>query len=344
MNKVFDYKKFYEEASKSPRLTTLYNKFESISEGLEQRPITIPKVDDAYLNLDSDFKRHDEIFNKNVRIFLKHGVSSIPYLTEEYIRVDKALLEYAKYKNATKENPLAYWETSSADGSRGRSLAEFCDGRIITLTDSPNLGNMNEFNNSPRHDYSYFYRGGFIDINPEFLQKQEYNEHFKNGFDIIWENTTFQMYGDNRWEQIAFLKQELKKDGIVIFFEKMNNENIDKYIEMEKTKDEFKNKYFNTEQILQKKANILNTMEKGQVTLKEFKNAAEEQFKYGIVIWNSTNFYEILASDSLDNIKLFLDNLKQAYVPIESRLEDKMVFTLWGDYKVNIDWRDNYEN
>ena len=49
MNKVFDYKKFYEEASKSPRLTTLYNKFESISEGLEQRPITIPKVDDAYL-------------------------------------------------------------------------------------------------------------------------------------------------------------------------------------------------------------------------------------------------------------------------------------------------------
>ena len=327
-------KEFCDKIRKSPRLTDLYDHFEEISNGSKQVPFKIPETNVTYLGKSEDYLRHEKIFRKNLGIFLKHGISSIPYLTEEFLRVDKALYEFAKHKGATKEKPLTYWETSSADGTRARTLAEYTKGTIVTLTDSPNLGNKKEFDNSPAHPFSFFHLGAFIDICPDYLMSQKFHPAFKQGFDIIWENTTFQMYGNNRAEQIEYVSQTLKPDGLLILFEKLNADNYNNYMMMEKVKDEFKAKYFKKEQIIKKKENILNTMEKGQVTKIELVDAASKFYKYGALIWNSANFYELVISNSKENLELFLKFLPKPYVPKKFRLEKHMVARLWGDFAI----------
>ena len=329
-------KNFCNEILKSPRLNELLDHFERISNGSEQVPKKLPKINKKYLQSCPDFFRHEQIFRKNIGVFFKHGISSIPYLSEELLRVDKAIYDFAMYKGATKENPLTYWETSSADGTRARTLSEYANGIIITLTDSPNFGNKVEFENSPPHPYSFFHYGPFIDICPKYLTSQNLHKSFKSGFDVIWENTTFQMYGNNRLEQIEYVSQSLKPDGLLILFEKMNSENNNDYTLMENVKDEFKKCYFDTKQIQKKKENILNTMEKGQVTIKQIINTASKFYKYGSLIWNSANFYEIVVSNSKENIECFLRFLPKAFVPKKFRLESQMVIPLWGDITISV--------
>jgi len=82
-------------------------------------------------------------------------------------------------------------------------------------------------------------------------------------------------------------------------------------------------------QIAKKKETILNTMEDGQVTKEELSNAASKVFKYGYIIWNSTNFYEFVFSNSKSRIEKFISYLPDAYVPQELIIEDSMVNTLW---------------
>ena len=334
--KKINNKNFCNEILKSPRLNELLEHFERISNGSEQVPKKLPKINKTYLQSCPDFLRHEQIFRKNIGVFFKHGISSIPYLSEELLRVDKAIYDFAVYKGATKENPLTYWETSSADGTRARTLSEYANGIIITLTDSPNLGNKVEFENSPPHPYSFFHYGPFIDICPKYLASQNLHKSFKSGFDVIWENTTFQMYGNNRLEQIEYVSQSLKPDGLLILFEKMNSENDNDYRLMEDVKDEFKRCYFDTKQIQKKKENILNTMEKGQVTIKQMINIASKFYKYGSLIWNSANFYEIVVSNSKENIECFLRCLPKAFVPKKFKLESQMVIPLWGEISIPV--------
>ena len=319
---------FRNKMYKSPRLNELFENFEKIANGIDQVPYKIPKIDKSYLNKD-DYLLHNYIFNKNLGTFFKHGISSIPYLSEEILRVDVAIKKLAEEEGIKREAPLTYWETSSADGSRARTLAEYLNGLVVTLTDSPNMGNKVQFDLSPYHPYSYFYHGAFVDICPKFLAKQTYHAAFKNKFDIIWENTTFQMYGNDRLEQLAFLNQSLKEDGLIILLEKMNSKNSGEYNLMEMYKDDFKSKFFDKNQIAKKKETILNTMEKGQVTKEELSNAASKIFKYGYIIWNTTNFYEFVFSNSKSKIEKFVSYLPDAYVPQELIIEDSMVNTLW---------------
>lgn len=335
---------FCDKIRKSPRLNELFENFEQISKGSSQVPYKLPKTNEKYLNESSEYLRHEKIFRKNLCTFLKHGISSIPYLTEEFLRVDKALFEFAKYKGATNEQPLTYWETSSADGTRARTLAEYTNGIIVTLTDSPNLGNKVEFEKSPSHPFSFFHHGAFIDICPDYLMSQKFHPAFRKGFDVIWENTTFQMYGNNRLEQIEYVSQSLKPDGLLILFEKLNADNYDDYSMMEKIKDGFKARYFKAEQIKKKKENILDTMEKGQVTKNQLINAASKFYKYGALIWNSANFYEIVVSNSKENIELFLKFLPKPYVPKKYMLEKQMVCCLWGDFIIPDNQQQNNVN
>lgn len=334
MRRKLNNKEFCNKIRKSPRLNELYEHFEQISNGSNQVPDRLPKTNETYLSKSIDYLRHEKIFRKNLCIFLKHGISSIPYLAEEFLRVDKALFEFAKCKGATNEKPLTYWETSSADGTRARTLAEYANGLIVTLTDSPNLGNKEEFEKSPSHPFSFFHYGAFIDICPDYLMFQKYHPAFRQGFDVIWENTTFQMYGNNRVEQIEYISQSLKQDGLLILFEKLNADNYSKYNMMENIKDEFKAHYFKVEQIIKKKENILDTMEKGQVTKAQLIDAASKFYRYGALIWNSANFYEIVVSNSKENIEIFLKFLPKPYVPKKYMLEKQMVSCLWGDFSI----------
>ena len=123
------------------------------------------------------------------------------------------------------------------------------------------------------------------------------------------------MFVKKRKEPIAYVRRLLKKDGIFLFMEKLLQENQIEYDRREQLKDTFfKNHYFLPEQIKDKKLNILSEMRQGQVTLDMLLSGIRENFRYAWIIWNSANFYEIVASDSLHNIELFM-SLIDPYVP-----------------------------
>jgi SAM-dependent methyltransferase len=141
---------------------------------------------------------------------------------------------------------------------------------------------------------------------------------FRDGFDIIWENTTFQMYGNYRDQQIAYVKRLLKKDGLMIFLEKMNHPCPNEYARRERIKDDlFKSRYFTAEEIARKRVDIIDIMERGQVTLDSFTKSAMEQFKHVHVLWNSLNFYHVVATDSADTLAAFISKLEAPFIPSE---------------------------
>jgi hypothetical protein len=134
------------------------------------------------------------------------------------------------------------------------------------------------------------------------------------------------MYGKKRVDQIAYTKRLLKKDGLFFMMEKILHPDHKEYMRREKLKDHtFKNNYFTQEQIKHKKANILQDMKSGQVSLDELISGIKNNFKYAWVIWNSLNFYELVASDNLKKLETFISLLDHPYVPEEFVCETSLV-------------------
>lgn len=313
-----------------PRLNSLLEAFERIASGRAQVPHRCAEASPEFLAGSVEYRRHDRVFRGCLATFYRHGCASIPFEIEELARVDVALHRLALRRGASADAPLTYWETSSADGTRGRTLAEYAGGRFLTLTDSPSQANRTEFERSAPHPRAYFYHGPWVDISPEFLAYQSLHPAFRGGFDVIWENTTFQMYGSDRSEQVAYVKRVLKAGGLVLFFEKMNHPDRVRYERAEHVKDHlFKARYFHPRDVRSKREEILAVMEAGQVTLDELVEAARVHFLCGALIWNSTNFYEVVATDSREALEDFLSDLPEPYVPDAFAFEHPMVRRLW---------------
>jgi len=315
-------KHFIKSTLNSPRVTSLLSSFEAIQSGREQVPHTYPQIEQGYLDTHPDFETHNAIFSRNIGTFYKHYLSSVPYLRENMMRVDIALKNFAELKHG---EPLAFWAASSGEGTRERALAEFTNGQIMTLHDSPNLSSKREFERLLTHGNSFFHHGCWVDINPTFLQNNPYSSVFENGFDIIWENNTFQMYGKNRDEQIAYIAESLKPNGLVLLLEKLIAPNIEDTVRMENMKTEFKSAYFDEESIRLKEQGILKTMHNQLVTLEELTASLQKTFRNAVLIWNAGNFYEIAASNSQETLHQFVDSLPEPYVPNNYRLEQQQV-------------------
>ncbi len=328
--KKYDFETIQKNALKAPRVTSLLSHFENIAAGISQPPKVPIVASPDFLKRDDAYQRYHHVFQNNIGTFYKHGCASIPFLAEENIRVGVALYSLAKEKFEQTNTPLTFYETSAADGTNARSLAEYAQGLIYTLTDSPNESNRIEFARKLNHPYSTFHKGPFVDITPELLSTQYKDTPLSDGFDIIVENTTFQMYGDNRDEQIAYVRRVLKKDGLMFFQEKMHQPDMNEYERREKIKDNyFKSIYFTTGQVNEKKQTILAEMEKGQVTLETFADALKNHFSYAYIIWNSTNFYEIVATDDKRTLDTFLHYLGEPFSPELFANESPMVRPLW---------------
>lgn len=310
----FDFEKTRQKLLNGPRVTSLLSTFEKIAAGEVQVPRTPVVAAKDFLNDDKERIAFHEVLQKNLGTFLRHGCASIPHLFEELVRVGIAINKLAQTKSSEGSPFFFFYETSSADGTFARTVAEIAAGRILTLTDSPNEANEAEFNRLRRHDYSTFFKGCFAEVTPALLAGRY--PHLKEGFDFIWENTTFQMYGAYRDEQIAYVKRLLKPSGVMLFLEKMNHADSCEYDRREIIKDrDFKARYFTEAQIAGKRRDIIETMERGQVELGEFVKTASEQFAHVHLIWNSSNFCHIAASNDARSMGLFLSHLGDPYVP-----------------------------
>jgi len=322
----FDFEIIRKKALAGPRVNELLSHFDAIASGKTQVPKLPVEASSVFLSQGIEIKNYHNLMQRNMGTFNRHAFASIPFFLEETIRIGIALSRLSNAEHYNREKPMAFYSISSADATQARTLAEYTKGVIRTLSDSPNESNAQEFKRLLSHTYSYFHQGPFTDMSPTFF-KNHYATILRNKrISVIWEDTAFQMYGNNRTEQIAYACRILADDGLIIFLEKMGNENIDEYNKREQSKDfSFKAKYFSQEEINSKKKTILHKMEAGQVTLNEFKTALKPHFSYAWIIWNSGNFYEIVASNNKRRIELFLSLLPKPYVSKELSFDMPMI-------------------
>lgn len=314
---------FRDTHRKAPRLTSLLPHFEKIALGEIQRPRLPVTAAVEFRDQSHELAAYCHAYERNMGPFWQHFCASIPYVLEEQCRVGSALVAFSKGNYRESSSVFRFYETSAAEGVAGRTLGEIGAGRIHTLSDSPNVGNMKAFADGSRHSHSRFHLGPFFDITPEYLRAMgDGIGGYEEGFDVIYENTTFQFYATNRVEQISYLKRVLREGGLLFCLEKVTCPSREEYDQREASKDQlFKAIYFSESEVSWKKASMLADMERCQISFAELTDAVLQNFGYAALLWNSGNFYEVVGSDSEVNLKRFCNLLQKPHVPRAFRCE-----------------------
>lgn len=308
---------FFVECEASPRLNEMTNFFSSTAAGRSGAPIRRPVPDVRLFQGDNGLLRFMNAHRALWGNFDLHYFGSIPYRLEEEIRLGEAMLRYCRTKS-TAGKPVLVYTLGTAEGTLARCLGVCGKGNIQTLSCSPNKENRDCFFLYGKPQNSVFFLGSFHELRKSIFDECSCMNLFQAGFDIIVEDTTFQMYSPNRGGQIEFVKQHLKRDGIMIFVEKFNNDEDSEYMRRELQKDYgYKSRYFDCNDIEEKKHVILETMKKNEVTIQEMASAVNEHFKHCYITWNSGNFYTVVAGNNSDSIASLISSMVPPCIPNE---------------------------
>lgn len=309
-----DFEGFFDECDRAPRLTDMAAFFDDAAAGRRDVPHVRPAVDQRLLSADSLLCRFIERHAHRQGPFDHHYHASIPYRLEEECRMGHAILRYSQ----TRSTKLNFYSLGTAEGTMARTLSELSDGKVRSLSCSPTEANRDSFLAFGVPPHAHFFLGPFHRLTKEYLRGEASLAVFEDGFDIILEDTTFQMYSPDRRRQLAFVKQHLKFDGILLLVEKFRAEDDADYHRRELQKDfGFKARYFDAAAIEQKGKDILSTMYEGEVTLRDMASAILLSFQHSVVTWNSGNFYGLAASDSEENLHRYLSLMTAPAVPGE---------------------------
>jgi hypothetical protein len=305
---------------KSPRLTSVKEYFDDVGRLRIQVPNKpVEASQEFFAQSAPEMLRYYQLFRKNLGDFYPHYLASVPFITEELLRLGLTICKFAEWLSRDRQDPIKHYEASGIDGTNSRTIAEYTNGLVRTLTDSVDLVNQKDFYRLLNHDYSKFHLGPHIDITPEYISSEPELELFKDGFDIIHASMTFQFYHTYRDTQYFYLKRLLKEGGLALFKEKLFLPNKEEYQRREEIKDRlFKTLYFSSEEINTKRSAILDKgvgLSVGQLDFYTLVSAMKRHFKFVYLIWNSTNFYGFAASDSELTVSKFIELLPPAYVP-----------------------------
>lgn len=309
-----DFSSFFEECERAPRLNELAGFFAATAAGRSGSPIKQPQIDRRLLGDDNLLNGFISLHEQRRGPFDQHYLASIPYRLEEECRLGTAILRYA----LNMPEPINLYSLGTAEGTMARTVSELAEGRIESLSCSPNVENLRSFMAYGDPPHATFFHGPFHHLTGDLLRSRQDLTSFSSGFDIIFEDTTFQMYSPNRPDQIEFISQHLKDDGLCLFVEKFKAVDGDDYQRRELQKDHgFKSRFFEPADVMAKKAKVLTVMNRSEVTLAQMSDAVKRSFSHCHVIWNSGNFYTLLASNSPRNIEQFLSGLIEPAIPQE---------------------------
>lgn len=321
-----DFDRFLDECERAPRLNELYGFFSTTAAGHKGMPVRRPNLDLRLLPGDRVFREFAALHNLRQGPFDQHYLSSIPYRFEEECRIGSAILKYAR----SRRTGLALYSLGTAEGTMARTICELGQGKIESLSCSPNIENQRSFYAYGVPPHASFFHGPFHHLTPELIRNSEDLRKFSDGFDIILEDTTFQMYSHNRNDQIRFVSQNLKVDGLFLFVEKFKAPDDTEYRLRELQKDHgFKARFFSEADIRAKAQEVLTPMNRGEVTLREMAISLRRYFKNCSVTWNSGNFYTLIASNSAVNLDRFLAKLCPPAIPGEYVYEN-LPFSLYS--------------
>jgi hypothetical protein len=309
-----DFSLFLEECDRAPRINELADFFAATAAGQSGYPVKQPQVDRRLLVGDELLDRFVRLHEQRRGPFDQHYHSSIPYRLEEECRLGHAILRYS----SSRSEPLSLYTLGTAEGTMARTIAELADGHVQTLSCSPNVENYRSFLAYGEPPHASFFLGPFHHLSHDLIQARPDLKQFASGFDIIMEDTTFQMYSPNRPDQIAFVSQHLKDDGLFFFVEKFLHPDLDEYRRREDQKDHgFKARFFRPDDIASKRTAVLSIMNRNEVPLYDIGAAISRTFRHCHITWNSGNFYSLVASNSAANIERFLSLLVIPAIPLE---------------------------
>ena len=302
-------------------MVRLAQQFEQLATGAAQVPRqpVLTRIRNRIADADV-LEYHDRLVPKAGPLF-SHFLVSIPVILEEMSRVGVALSRLSRERAERDGRPCLYYEIDAFDGSNGRTLAAVSGGAIKTLTCSPNKANEEHFNRFADSTRSRFIPMSFLKLDQDVVRTLVDDEDFHSGFDYIYETAAFQFYGRDRDFQIAQGCRMLRDDGLVFFLEKLNHADRLEYERRERVKDEqHKAQYFTPEEIEWKRQQMLLRMYEGEVLLDELVSAIGRRFSHCYLLWNSTNFYEFVASNDGRRIEEFVRLLGQPSI------EEQFVF------------------
>lgn len=288
--------------------------FGRIARGLDGAPARLVKLDPELLGNDKRCLEYSVIRNRYAGAFNAHFVASLPYALEEQCRMGAALLEYCLRKRGPDQTYASVYTLGDGSGVLARTLANMSRGKIRTLNCSPNVENRIAFDDD-RPEGAHFFHGPFYEVALPSLSARGISD-FSSGFDVILEDTTFQMYGPERLEPLLIASRNLKPNGIIILVEKLSQDDPAEFERREKQKDlEFKRRFFSDEQIAQKRLLLVSEMNGQLATLNRIRMALESIFSHGLVTWNSGNFYGILASNDPEALLRLCSSLVKPAIP-----------------------------
>lgn len=284
----------------APRLTSFAAFFERTASGETGAPdLAEPKLDMSLLDFDLEATVFSDTHLRLWGHFDSHYFASIPYRLEEESRLGSAILSFALRTWARSAGPTTIYTLGTGTGCLARTLAAFGNGRIETLCCSPTTANRAAFHANRGSEHAHFFHGPFFELTDEKYATDPALFPFRDGFDVLLEDTTFQMYDRDRIKQLDFVAPRIRPGGILVQVQKLAHVERDIYEERERQKDElFKTRYFSTGDISRKKDEVLNTMTSLQVDLSTTVAALRMFFRFSVLTWNSGNFYTIVSSNS----------------------------------------------
>jgi hypothetical protein len=309
---------------KAPRLTKFFAFFEATARGTANRPeIGIPQADVKLLGFDVDCMTFWDTHRRLWGHFDYHYFASIPYRLEEECRLGSAILTFGSMAWARTGRPATVYTLGAGAGTLSRTLAKLGDGRFKTLCCSPTPANRLSFLSHRPGPDAHFHLGPFFELDEDRYNTDENLAPFKDGYDVLLEDTTFQMYGPNRAEQLEVIAPRIRDDGLLIQIQKINHTDVQEYARREQMKDDvFKARFFSAAQIAGKRRDVLNTMDNQQVELEASIAALAKYFDFTVATWNSGNFYTIISSNALPVLRSFVLSMISPAIPADYCCED----------------------
>lgn len=301
----------------APRLTSFAAFFDRTASGQGGAPgLGEPELDMGMLDFDLDVAVFADTYRRLRGTFDSHYVASIPYRYEEACRLGAAILSFALRTWARNAAPTTIYTLGTGTGRMSRALATLGDGRIETLCCSPTAANREAFFANRGSEHAHFFLGPFFELSTERYTTDPDLAAFRSGFDVLVEDTTFQMYDTDRKKQLAFIVPRIRPGGVLVLVQKLAQRDPRVYEARERQKDEeFKTRFFSAGDISGKTDEVLATMASLQVDLETTATALASFFRYSVLTWNSGNFYTIVASNSRASILELVSLMLKPAIP-----------------------------
>lgn len=301
----------------APRLTSFAPFFERTASGQGGAPdLAEPELDLSLLDFDLDAAVFSDTHRRLWGKFDSHYFASIPYRLEEECRLGAAMLSFALRTWVRNASAATIYTLGTGTGCLARTLATLGDGRIETLCCSPTAANRIAFYANRGGEHAHFFHGPFFELDEERYGTDVDLLPFMNGFDLLFEDTTFQMYDRDRRKQLEFVVPRIRPGGLLVQVQKLAQQDPVLYDERERQKDElFKSRYFSAGHISEKKDEVLTTMASLQVDLETTISALKMYFRYSVMTWNSGNFYTIVSSNSRASVLELISLMLKPAIP-----------------------------